>query len=76
MTPSSVTLEVSRLVVEPDDYPSTRCPACEGALSFLQPDARQPYRLLGICDDCDAWFLIDLARAEILHLPGGEGPRE
>jgi hypothetical protein len=75
MTPARVTLTLSRFAGEPDEYASTRCPACEGDLNFHQPDMRQPHRLLGICDDCDAWFLINLAKAQILHLPRGEGPR-
>jgi hypothetical protein len=72
MALSRVTLRVSRLTVTPDDYNSTRCPACKGELNFHQPDARQPHRLLAICDVCDAWFLIDLEQAQILHLPAGK----
>jgi hypothetical protein len=74
MTISSITVKLSRLAAGPDEYASTRCPACEEALSFHQPDTRQPHRLLAICDTCDAWFLIDLDIAQILHLPDAEGP--
>jgi hypothetical protein len=74
MGSSRVTLTLSRLSTLPDDYSSTGCPACDGQLAFHQPDTRQPHRLLAICDDCDAWFLIDMVRSQILHLPGDHSP--
>ena len=37
-----------------------RCPDCEGALELNQPDERNPDRLLGVCERCSGWFLMDL----------------
>ncbi len=37
-----------------------RCPECEGTLILHQPDERNPDRLLGVCERCSDWFLMDL----------------
>jgi hypothetical protein len=54
MTPSTITLKLARLAAGPDEYASTRCPACDEDLSFHQPDTRHPHRLLAIGDGCEA----------------------
>ena len=37
-----------------------RCPDCEGALDLHQPDPRNPDRILGVCERCSGWLLMDL----------------
>jgi hypothetical protein len=36
------------------------CLKCSLPLSLFQPDLSSPERLLGICERCKHWFLIDL----------------
>jgi hypothetical protein len=36
------------------------CSDCSLPLSLSQPDLDSPRRLLGICEQCKLWFLIDL----------------
>ena len=40
------------------------CLNCSSRLSLSQPDLELPERLLGICDKCKYWFLIDLVPQE------------
>jgi hypothetical protein len=37
-----------------------RCVNCSLPLSLSQPDMNSPERLLGVCEQCKHWFLIDL----------------
>ena len=48
----------------------THCQACESTLRLHQPDTESPDRLLGTCDDCKSWFLIDVARGIVILLCG------
>jgi hypothetical protein len=36
------------------------CPDCHHPLDFHQPDLSLPNRLLGICESCRAWLLLDI----------------
>lgn len=47
--------------VDLGDLCGTECPVCDGHMEIHQPDARRPDRLLGTCEDCSIWCLIDLA---------------
>jgi hypothetical protein len=38
----------------------TRCPNCSAFLTLLQPDAELPDRLIGACEQCKHWYLIDV----------------
>ena len=40
-----------------------------------QPDINAPERLLGTCDDCGSWHLIDQDRAVTVLLPDADGLR-
>jgi hypothetical protein len=57
-----------------------RCLACEGCLDLQQPDAEDPDRLLGICEVCRLWYVIDLVPgtddAVMLQLPRGDYVRD
>lgn len=44
------------------------CPHCGAGLDFLQPDAKAPDRLLGVCGGCAAWVVAVLAPGAA---PGG-----
>jgi hypothetical protein len=48
----------------------THCQECESTLRLHQPDPELPDRLLGTCDDCKSWFLIDLAEEIVIPLFG------
>jgi hypothetical protein len=52
---------------------STACPNCEARLILHQPDPELDDRLLGTCDDCKEWYLVD-GEGQITHaLPRPEG---
>jgi hypothetical protein len=60
-------LDVLRFPSPPEAPTGANCLICFGSLTLSQPDPDSPDRLLGVCDRCKRWFLIDL----ILEL--GEG---
>lgn len=66
-------LEVIPFSAPPGDLSWVRCLECREELSLHQPDIEAVDRLLGICDACKRWFLIDLvphkAEALIVFLP-------
>jgi uncharacterized protein YbaR (Trm112 family) len=35
------------------------CPRCRSPLQLHQPDPSAPERLLAVCEDCHAWYLMD-----------------
>jgi hypothetical protein len=39
---------------------AAQCLTCSLPLSLFQPDLNSPERLLGICEQCKQWFLVDL----------------
>ena len=43
--------------------------ACEESLLIHQPDVDAPERLLGTCESCGSWHLIDGDRAVTVLLP-------
>lgn len=52
-----------------DDLSAVVCPDCCRPLTLHQPDERLPDRLIGTCDTCPSWFLIETASARIARLP-------
>ena len=56
-----------------------RCLHCQGSLVVHQPDPWHPGRLLGICQVCALWCLMDLNADEtrwlIVPLPTGDDVR-
>ncbi len=52
------------------------CPNCSSPLTLHQPDPESPERLLGVCDGCKHWYLVDLpvGRADgvLVGLPDDE----
>ncbi len=53
----------------------TPCLACGELLLIHQPDINAPERLLGTCDTCGAWHVIDCDRAVMVLLPDTDGLR-
>jgi uncharacterized protein YbaR (Trm112 family) len=75
MTSDSLALDLIRLQCETKDFLEVACPACQDNLVVHQPDERQPDRLLGTCESCRAWFLIDAVAAVMIRLPDGDALR-
>ena len=69
-------LKLIRLAGELNDRTGVRCPACRDYLFLHQPDEECPDRLLGTCDECRAWFLIDAAGKVMVRLPDEEELRD
>jgi hypothetical protein len=46
-----------------------RCLKCRTTLAVHQPDPDAPGRLLGTCESCGSWHLIDLAESALILLP-------
>ena len=51
------------------NIPSNECPLCEGELSFHQPDVDLSDRLLGTCQECKTWYLMDGHRKIVRVIP-------
>jgi hypothetical protein len=62
-------LEFVPLETDPDDPSGTRCPGCHEPLAIHQPDLERPDLLLGICPECQGWFLIDATAGVMSRLP-------
>ena len=45
------------------------CLGCGSALELHQPDGNAPERLLGTCDACGAWHLLDCDGSVVVLLP-------
>ena len=52
-------LYVLRFSTQPEDLDGGRCLACDVYLELHQPDAQVPERLLGTCEACGRWYVID-----------------
>lgn len=50
---------VTILSVEYESLNSLHCPGCSESLDLSQPDSGIPDVILGICEGCGVWFLID-----------------
>jgi hypothetical protein len=56
----SADLDLLRFPAVVEHPVSADCLNCSLPLSLSQPDFNSPERLLGICERCKHWFLIDL----------------
>jgi hypothetical protein len=65
----SVPLTVVPLSSHPVVPTETPCLGCGSSLQLHQPDGNAPQRLLGTCDTCGSWHLIDCDRAVTVLLP-------
>ena len=48
------------------------CARCHDPLERHQPDESQPDRLLGTCEGCGTWYLLDLLNSVMITLPDAE----
>jgi hypothetical protein len=69
-------LEVLRFPA-PSEHPvGPQCLNCSLPLALSQPDVNSPERLIGVCERCKGWFLIDLMLDEkeglLWRLPNSE----
>src|SRR3954447_11206509 len=51
------------------DVLKARCTKCQLPLELHQPDPELPERLLGTCEGCNAWYLMDVANGVMVPLP-------
>jgi len=76
MTSILVRLDLSDVTSGLAASSSMQCPNCDDPLVMHQPDEQSPDRLLGTCEECGAWFLLDLAGEVMVRLPDVESLRE
>jgi hypothetical protein len=69
MTSVFLSLDLIRLTTDSDDPLAVQCASCHGALVLHQPDEELPSRLLGTCQECRTWFLIDGDAELMVKLP-------
>ena len=69
MTSILLSLDLIRLTSDPDDPLVFQCTSCHDSLVLHQPDEDLPDRLLGTCQECRTWFLIDRATEVMVKLP-------
>ncbi len=59
---------------------TAECLNCRSELTLHQPDMDMPERLLGVCEECKHWYLIDLLRdvsqGVMVWLPNSEVVRD
>lgn len=55
----AVTLRLDVAITCPDGLSPVYCLACRHPLDIHQPDPARPDRMLGTCDDCGRWHVID-----------------
>ena len=70
-----VPLAMLRFSTLPQDLDEGYCLVCDAYLELYQPDADAPDRLVGICERCSRWYLIDIVPgtddAVMILLPKG-----
>jgi hypothetical protein len=59
----TVRWEATSLAISPrHGIMAPRCRTCGSVLALHQPDEKTPEHLLGTCDGCGDWFLIEVTR--------------
>jgi hypothetical protein len=56
----TITWNVTRLAISSEGLETPRCGDCQATLNVHQPDENRPDHLLGTCDACGRWFLIEI----------------
>ena len=75
MASEFVAMDLVRLPFRLDESANIRCAKCLEELDRHQLDVELPNRLLGTCESCKTWYLIDLEEGLMLLLPGETGLR-
>lgn len=70
MATISLNLDLFDMSLERDGASGSRCPRCRRPLALHQPDPDWPDRLVGTCEECRIWFLIETATGLMVRLPG------
>jgi hypothetical protein len=72
----SVTLPITPVLPCAEDATWVCCLNCGAPLELHQPDAGEPQRFVGTCDQCGRWYLLDwipnTAEGLMLVLPSYE----
>ena len=72
----AVDLVMVRFSTDPAGLSRLCCLSCGEPLDLHQPDSGFPERVLGTCDACRSWFLMDLVpdrdEAVMVLLPDGD----
>ena len=55
----SARLKMTWFSTAPENFDAARCLACDVYLELVQPGINSPDRLIGICERCQAWYVID-----------------
>ncbi len=73
-------LDILQFPVSSEHTLGSHCLNCSSTLALSQPDLTLPERLLGVCEQCKSWFLIDLVPDQsaglLLRLPDTEVIRQ
>lgn len=64
-----VAMDLIHLPFRSDAISSIRCTKCYSMLERHQLDTELPSRMLGTCESCKAWYLIDVEEALMVLLP-------
>lgn len=68
MGTSSFRFETDAASAEP--MSEIRCPGCGDYLVVHMPDPELPERLLGTCDGCKSWYLMDTGKETMVLICG------
>jgi hypothetical protein len=72
----SITLPITPVLPCAEDSAWVCCLGCGAPLELHQPDAGEPQRFVGTCDQCGRWYLLDWipnsAEGHMLVLPSYE----
>lgn len=55
----SVSIPITRVYPCPKDAGWVCCLHCDEALELCQPESDDPIRLIGTCEACGRWYLLD-----------------
>jgi hypothetical protein len=71
-----VAMELIRFSTGTDDMSEITCAKCGASLDLHQLDIENPWRMLGACESCKSWYLIDAEEAVMVLLPDERELRE
>jgi hypothetical protein len=66
----------TRFALDPDSpcqFEEVPCPGCGAFLVVHAPDPHAPERMLGVCGECHAWYLMHYEEGKMMRLPDGPG---
>ena len=76
MPPRHLALEFIRVGTDAADPSAIRCPSCHHLLAVHQPDVQRPDRLISVCPECDAWFVMYDGADVMARLPPWDAFRD